>query len=58
VYGASDRIGAYVKDNPVSPERFGATLFHALGMSPETRLSPDRATEPVSAGLPILDLFG
>jgi hypothetical protein len=57
-YGASDRIGAYVKDNPVSPERFGATLFHALGVSPETRLSPDRATEPVSAGLPLLDLFG
>jgi hypothetical protein len=58
VYGASDRVGAYVKDNPVSPESFGATLFHALGVLPETRLSPDRATLPVSAGQPILDLFG
>jgi hypothetical protein len=57
VYGASDRIGAYVKDNPVSPEDFGATLFHALGISPETRLSPDGATRPASAGRPVVDLF-
>src|SRR5262249_32435595 len=35
VYGASDRTGGYVKDRPVSPEAFGATLFHALGVSPE-----------------------
>jgi hypothetical protein len=58
VYGASDRIGAYVKDNPVSPEDFGATLLHALGVPPETRLSPDGATRPASTGRPIADLFG
>jgi hypothetical protein len=58
VYGASDRIGAYVKDRPVSPEDFGATLFHALGIPAGTRLSPDGATQPVSPGQPILDLFG
>jgi hypothetical protein len=58
VYGASDRIGGYVKDNPVSPEHFGATLLHALGVPPETRLSPDGATQPASPGRPISDLFG
>jgi hypothetical protein len=58
VYGASDRIGAYVKDAPVSPEQFGATLLHALGVAPESRLSPDGATQPASEGHPINDLFG
>jgi hypothetical protein len=58
VHGASDKIGAYVKDNPVSPEDFGATLLHGLGIAPESRLSPDGATQPASAGRPMLGLFG
>jgi hypothetical protein len=58
VYGASDKIGAYVKDAPVSPENFGATLLNALGVRPETRLSPDGATQPASVGQPIAELFG
>jgi hypothetical protein len=57
VYGASDKIGAFVKDRPVTPEDFAATLFHALGVPPETRLSPDGFTHPASLGQPILDLF-
>jgi hypothetical protein len=58
VYGASDKVGAYVKDRPVSPEDFGATLLHALGVPPETRLGADGFTRPASAGRPLLDLFG
>jgi uncharacterized protein (DUF1501 family) len=58
VYGASDRHGGYVRDNPVSPENFGATLFHALGVPPETRLGADGFTHPASTGQPILGLFG
>ncbi|HEY7311786.1 MAG TPA: DUF1501 domain-containing protein [Gemmataceae bacterium] len=58
VYGSSDKQGGYVRDNPVSPEDFGATLFHALGVPPETRLGADGFTNPVSAGKPVLDLFG
>jgi uncharacterized protein (DUF1501 family) len=58
VYGASDRIGAYVKDSPVRPEDFGATLFHALGVPPETKLGADGFTRPVSAGKPVRELFG
>jgi hypothetical protein len=58
VYGASDKIGAYVKDAPVRPEDFGATLFHALGVPPEAKLGADGFTRPVSAGKPVLELFG
>jgi hypothetical protein len=57
VYGSSDRRGAYVRGNPVTPERFGATLYHALGVPPETRLAADGFTRPASVGQPILDLF-
>jgi hypothetical protein len=41
----------------VSPENFGATLFHALGISPETRLGADGFTRPASAGRPVEELF-
>jgi hypothetical protein len=58
VYGASDNHGRFVRDNPISPENFGATLFHALGIAPETRLSPDGSVDPASTGQPVLDLFG
>jgi hypothetical protein len=58
VHGASDRHGGQVRDNPVSPEDFGATLLHALGVPPETRLGADGFTHPASAGKPLLGLFG
>jgi hypothetical protein len=59
VYGASDTIGAYVKDRPVSPENFGATLFHALGVPFNTRLGPLEFTgAPITTGKPILEIFG
>jgi hypothetical protein len=50
--------GGYVRDCPVSPEKFGATLFHALGVAPETRLGADGFTKPASMGQPVEDLFG
>jgi hypothetical protein len=59
VYGSSDPIGAYVKDRPVAPEDFGATLFQALGIPPETRLGPgDFMGLPASTGRPILEILG
>ena len=57
VFGASDAHGAYVKDRPVSPEYFGATLFTALGIPPETRLGADGFTRPASVGQSIADLL-
>ena len=58
VYGSSDKSAGYVKDSPVKPEDFGATLFHALGVASETKLGADGFTKPVSAGKPVLDLIG
>ncbi|MGV3723723.1 MAG: DUF1501 domain-containing protein [Actinomycetota bacterium] len=57
VYGASDKSGGYVDSNPVSPEDFGATLYHALGIPPEMRFGPDGFSEQVSAGRPVLELL-
>src|SRR5437879_4029167 len=57
VYGASDKHGGYVRDNPLTPEDFGASLFHALGIDPNTRLGADGFTRPASAGRPVLGLF-
>jgi hypothetical protein len=58
VFGSSDKHGALVASRPVSPEDFGATLFHALGIPPATRFGPDGFSLRVSDGEPILDLFG
>jgi hypothetical protein len=60
VYGASDKFGAYVKEAPVSPEDFGATLFHALGIPPAAPTGVDGFMRPMiaSAGEPIWELFG
>lgn len=38
VYGASDRHGGEPADRPVSPGDFAATLFHALGIPPDSSL--------------------
>jgi hypothetical protein len=59
VYGASDKIAAYPKDNPVSPEDFLATIYHAMGLEPEAEV-PDREGRPhriVENGKPVLSLF-
>jgi uncharacterized protein (DUF1501 family) len=38
VHGASDRMGAYPKDGLVKPEDITATIFHCLGLSPQTEV--------------------
>jgi uncharacterized protein (DUF1501 family) len=58
VYGESDKNGAYVKDKPVRPEDFAATIYHAMGVPLDLRLGRDGVSRPVSTGKPILDLFG
>lgn len=58
VYGATDAHAAYVKDRPVSPSDFNATMYHALGLSPESEIH-DRAGRPYRAcdGQPLVSLF-
>src|SRR5262245_14590780 len=58
VYGESDKIGAYVKDKPVRPQDFSATLFHGLGVPFDARLTKDGASKPLSTGEPIVEFFG
>jgi hypothetical protein len=58
-FGASDKIGAYPTANPVTPQDVAATIYHCLGIDPDTRL-PDRHGRPVdivSGGKPILPLL-
>ncbi|NBO92544.1 MAG: DUF1501 domain-containing protein, partial [Planctomycetia bacterium] len=38
VFGASDRLGAYPDSDPVRPEDLSATMFHLLGLRPETEV--------------------
>jgi hypothetical protein len=58
VYGSSDKLGAFPTDNPVSPGAFAATLYHCLGVPPDTEI-PDRLGKPVkiAEGLPIKALL-
>jgi hypothetical protein len=58
VYGASDRLGAYPRDLPVTPVDLAATLYHCLGVPPHATL-PDVLGRPqaVSEGTPIQGLL-
>jgi hypothetical protein len=59
IYGSSDKRAEYVKDKPVSPPDFLATIYHALGLSPEMEVR-DRDGRPyrICDGNPVTDLFG
>jgi hypothetical protein len=47
-----------VKDRPVSPEDFAATVLDTLGIDPDTRLGRDGISRPASPGRPIGALRG
>jgi hypothetical protein len=46
VLGATDRIAGYPKDSPVTPKDVLATMYHLMGIDPETHLH-DREGRPV-----------
>jgi hypothetical protein len=57
-YGASDPTGAFPKDDPCRPDDITATVFHALGLDPETEIRDQLGRPmPISAGQPLLPLF-
>lgn len=58
VYGASDRIGAFPRENPVAPEDLLATIYQALGINPSSEIR-DRENRPykISEGTPVEALF-
>ena len=59
VFGSSDSIAAYPRENRVTPEDYLATIHRALGVSPEAEIR-DRENRPyrVCEGRPIEALFG
>ena len=59
VYGASDRIGAYAQENPVTPDDLTATLFHLLGIEPNSYFrDPTGRPHLLTRGRPISALLG
>jgi|LakMenEpi03Aug12_release.lakeMendotaPanAssembly.Ray.scaffolds.fasta_scaffold11995_4 hypothetical protein len=58
--GKSDKDAAYPIERPVSPEDLAATVYHALGIDPETRVLDfqNRPTPIVDGGRPVLELWG
>jgi hypothetical protein len=60
VVGASDEIGGYPKDRPVTPPEVTATVYHSLGVGLERELPgpQDRPIPVIERGVePILELF-
>ena len=59
VHGRSDAQAARPAESPVSPQDYAATIYHALGVAPDTTV-PDRTGRPVRVydGRPISELFG
>jgi hypothetical protein len=58
VYGASDKVGAYPAEKPVSPADLTATAYQALGIDPAMPVS-DRLGRSMSLteGRPLQELF-
>jgi hypothetical protein len=50
VHGASDSQAAYVKDMPVTPADVCATIYHCLGIDPDSTVN-DRSGRPVPVAL-------
>ncbi|VTS00836.1 hypothetical protein, partial : Uncharacterized protein OS=Singulisphaera acidiphila (strain ATCC BAA-1392 / DSM 18658 / VKM B-2454 / MOB10) GN=Sinac_1252 PE=4 SV=1: DUF1501 [Gemmata massiliana] len=58
VYGKTDKLAAHPTENPVSPDDFLATIYHAMGVDP-TAMIPDRENRPhrLCDGKPVTSLF-
>jgi hypothetical protein len=59
VFGASDKNGAYPATDPIRPHDLTATLFHLLGIDPQT-VFQDRSNRPhvLTRGEPLARLLG
>ena len=59
LYGSSDRLGAQVKEHPVTPEDLAATLYWAMGVDPRRLTVPDSLGRPIpiNSGEPLTAIF-
>ena len=60
VVGATNKLGEFVTDNPVSPQDLAATIYHALGVPLNRwyRTQDGRPIELVPEGRPVRQLLG
>ncbi|HEY8506424.1 MAG TPA: DUF1501 domain-containing protein [Gemmataceae bacterium] len=59
LYGESDARAAYPKSDPVRPEDIHATMYHALGIAPDSEIhDPEGRPHRVTEGKVIEGLFG
>lgn len=58
-YGSSDRIGAYPRDQRITPGELAATIYHALGIDPASQVTTmlERPWQ-ICSDQPVLDLWG
>lgn len=59
LYGRSDKHAAYPLEDKVTPQDLAATIFHALGIAPDTRIHDafDRPVPVIDGGRPLVELF-
>lgn len=57
LYGKSDKHGAYVTNNPIRPEEFAATIYHALDIPLNEPQNNSGTSRPLTTGKPVLELF-
>jgi uncharacterized protein (DUF1501 family) len=59
VFGQSDRFAAHPARDAVTPEDIAATIYHALGVDPDSRIvDPLDRPQSVALGRPIREVFG
>ena len=59
IYGSSDSSAAYPSTNPVSPADVAATIYHCLGIAPQTQITDHQGRPLVlGAGKPLYALLG
>ena len=57
--GASDRFAAYPAETPVTPQDIAATIYHLMGLDPETILKDNQDRPfPLATGEPIRAIVG
>lgn len=58
VYGKSDKTASYVTANPIRPEEFSATIYHALDIPLNAPQNNSGISLPITTGKPVMELFG
>ena len=57
IYGKSDASAMFPDEHPVRPEDLAATIYHLLGINPESEIR-DRNDRPLAiAGKPVMEVM-